>query len=69
MTLTDAQQLVNQVGGTQNAVSIVYDTIDPKDNRFQWWDTEQQDYALTRLSEHSVYTPMLEKAVQILKAV
>lgn len=67
MNVKQAQSLVTAVGGKDAAISIVFDGPEPKESRFKWWDVRSQDFALVSISETSVYTPDLKKALQTLK--
>ena len=67
MNLDEAKKLVTSVGGEDAAISIVFDGIEPKECRFKWWDVETQGYALVSISDTSVYTPDLKKALVKLK--
>ena len=69
MNTSEAQELINTVGGTEQAMSIVYDGLQPFETQFKWWDVEQNDFCLISISEHSVYTPNLQKALKKLKLV
>lgn len=67
MNVKQAQSLVTAVGGKDAAISIVFGGPEPKESRFKWWDVRSQDFALVSISETSVYTPDLKKALQTLK--
>ena len=67
MNLKEAENLVLAVGGKDAATGIIFNSLEPKDNRFKWWDVQSQDYALISISESSVYIPELKKALQKLK--
>lgn len=69
MNTSEARKLINTVGGTEQAISIVYDGLQPFETRFKWWDVEQEDFCLISISEHSVYTPDLQNALRKLKLV
>lgn len=69
MQANHAEKLIDAVGGKDEAIAIVFDSIEPKDNRFKWWDVESKDYALIATSATSIYTPDLEKALKQLKYV
>ncbi len=66
MKKIDAEALIKKVGGKDNAIEIVFGGLEPHKNRFKWWDTEAKDFCLVQISEHSVYTPNVRKALKTL---
>lgn len=67
MKKVDAEALINKVGGKDNAIEIVFGGLEPHENSFKWWDTEAKDFALVKISEHSIYTIDLKTALRTLK--
>lgn len=69
MKKVDAEALIKKVGGNNEAIEIVFGGLEPHENTFKWWDTEAKDFALVKISEHSIYTPDLRKALKTLNLV
>lgn len=67
MKQADAQKLIEKVGGKDQAMDIVFGGLEPHENSFKWWDVEAKVFALVSISENSVYTPDLRKALTTLK--
>ena len=67
MKIKDAHDIIELVGGKEAASEIVYGGLDPKENRFKWWDTESKEFCLVSISDKCIYTPTIRKALTILK--
>lgn len=55
--------LVDWVGGINQAESILYDTLEPKESGFWYWDIKSRDHAYHAISEFSVHKDDLRKAL------
>lgn len=66
MKIKDAQVIIEFVGGKEAASEIVYGGLEPKENRFKWWDTELNEFCLVSISDKCVYTPTIRKALTLL---
>lgn len=59
----EAYALVDWVGGQDKAESILYDTLDPEEDGFWYWDIKGHDHSTVAMSEFSVHKNDLRKAL------
>lgn len=59
----EAYALMEWVGGQKQAESILYDTLDPEEDGFWYWDIKGHDHSRVAISEFSVHKKDLRKAL------